>query len=181
METTYFDRIRISSKEPYGRIFSNLPIDSLKAECKSFSLHRLKYKRSAFKTSLHLTAPTQICLEILHRYEDLLWPYCISYIELAEDTPCKTPTEAINKTEKMQETLLKKYSGGNIFDGLETDKLKKGKYPDATTLYTTTKCFSHVLYPAPSKIDGGPCKHREWRIFGAGLIQKKTRLAFFSR
>ena len=195
------DRIRIISQAPINILSKELPSNSFNKWCRryfvDFGSEAAKLK--GFPSKIEVIAPKRKFFELLLRCEALLqYGYSISYIETARDLLCASKNETISLAEEIFKHLRKKYTyrhflyddlkrvtydGSNEHDDkcTKTNRAKRKKYtPDMysdRTAYWGNKRFQLVVYPRISKIVERPCVHKEWKIQGSQIIERKMRIA----
>jgi hypothetical protein len=174
-----FDQIILYSNQHFTQIRNSLPVEILKAESYKFDIESFRTKKkSKYQSAITFSAPTDAFLDTLNQHEECFWPYCVGKVEFAKDTPYETKQEAVNAVDETLKTIRKKYSAGSIFDGFESKLLpyekRVDKYLDVDSGRSDGEKFYYDVYARPSKTNGKPLYHFEWRILGAGLIAKRT-------
>ena len=117
----------------------------------------------------------------LRQHKQDIWPYTISYIEIAKDIFFNSDSEADCWVRKQLEILRKRWS----FGGFNYDQYKENEQQRANrksdnmrfgtiTGYLGSKSFKFVIYARRSKVNKQPCAHLEWRIRNSSNITKKS-------
>jgi hypothetical protein len=174
----HFDRIRINSEKSIKTLKEKLPIKELEQECHFFKIRKPHATASAMgnKSSLEIGVPSRKALELLRKHDSILSPYAITYLEITKDTFRESEKEAVSEVKNKRGSLRKLWS--NSYFVWDPDKrsnidLKKG-------LYITPKIscggrdVQYALYARPSKLNGKPCVHGEWRLNKPSNIKRFT-------
>jgi hypothetical protein len=175
----YFDQIRINSKRKLENVSQILKDNGFKIAGASDVA-----RRYGFETSIEMVIPSKETFSHLKQHEQAIWPYNISYLEVAKDIFFDSDSEADSWVGKRLETMRKRWSfGGFIYDQFkENDKQRAKRKFDAVRFGTRTgyfgsKDFKFVIYARRSKVNKQPCAHLEWRILHSSNIRKRTRIA----
>lgn len=179
-----FDMIRINSMRSPEELKKILPVDDLKDFATSFKIDNayFKAKKAGHKTRIDIVNPLNVGLELLLHFEYALYPYAITYLEIAkndlyqESDPNGSRHFPIGDhfVGEVWATLYKKWNT-NHFDYRQErfDPKKRDPSMGSITLYYG-KLFELVVYPRLSKTTGTPCIHSEWRCKSSSEVLKKT-------
>ena len=178
----YYDKIRINTDLAVRDLRKLFPPKWLREETHSWSFGRASEaaRNWGFKSRIELVAPTRNCIISLSKALNSK-KVKISYLELAKDVFFKTKREAEVEAYNAIKTLRKKYTTNhfiydqNFRDDVTPTVTDRGLF-SMLTGYFGSRNFKYAIYPRYSKINMSACVHTEWRISGASLIAKKTRI-----
>jgi hypothetical protein len=174
----HFDRIRINSEKSIKTLEEKLPIKELEKECRSFMIKKpyAIAKMQGKKARLEIIVASRKALELLHKYDSLLSPYAITYLEITKDAFRESEKEAVSEV-KSQRGILRKLWSNSYFiyePEKKEDYIPKDNFYNTPTIYCGGRDVQYVLYARPSKLNGKPYVHGEWKLKGPSVIKKET-------
>jgi len=177
----HFDKIRVNSQKDLDFILDVLPVKEIRRECYSLKIRKPHKKASTIgnRVSLEIVAPSKKALELLRINQWKLRPYYITYLEVTKDTFRESEDQAVSEVKEDRGKLRKRWANSYfVFDPnkQENPKLKKGLYITPTISCGGNTC-KYVLYARPSKVNGKPCVHGEWRLQGPSVIKRATGIS----
>ena len=172
----HFDKITINSEEEVKKVSHILTDNGLSISAASYAAQQWGYK-----SRIDLVAPSMETLAHLRQHKQDIWPYTISYIEIAKDIFFNSDSEADSWVRKQLEILRKRWSfGGFNYDQYKENEQQRAKRKiddmrfGTITGYRGSQSFQFVIYARKSKINGQPCAHLEWCIHNSSNIREKT-------
>ncbi len=181
-----YDKISIIFKKDRATLQGSISEDvwaELERNCVRLLWVRPSPKALHFKfySKIDIVSPNRTFLETLSMVEYALWPYKISYLELAVDLQTDTRAASLEMFDFLLKHTIRKYSRHHtVFEG-EGPLYEKGISSDCT-LYSNmrSKTCRMAIYeraPKSAHLQGtikktGP--RLEWRLIGASSIKKKT-------
>jgi hypothetical protein len=100
-------------------------------------------------------------------------------LEITKDTFRESEEQAVSEVKGKRGKLRKRWANSHFI--YEPDKkanleFKKGLYI-TPTIYCGGNNSKYVLYARPSKLNGKPCFHEEWRLKGPSTIKRATGIS----
>jgi hypothetical protein len=177
----HFDRIRIVSQRSVKTLKEKLPIKELEQECRSFKIGKpyTEAGNLGMKVRLEIFVPSRKALELLHKYDSIFFPYAITYLEITKDAFRESEEQAVSEVKGERGRLRKRWSNSYyIYDPNKIhDYVPNDGYYETPTIYLGGKNVQYVLYARPSKLNGKPCTHGEWRLKAPSTIKRVARIS----
>lgn len=181
-----YDKVSVIFKKDMEMLLGSIPDGvwhELKRNCVRLQWVRPSPKALHFKfySKIDIVAPNRAFLETLSMVEYALWPYKISYLELAVDLQTDTRAESLEMFDFLLKHTIRKYSRHHtVFEG-DGPLYEKGISSDCT-LYSNmrSKTCRMAIYEREPKsarllgVSGKMSPRLEWRLIGASSIKKKT-------
>jgi hypothetical protein len=177
----HFDRIRINSEKSIKTLEKKLPIKELEQECRSFKIGKpyTEDGNLGMKVRLEIFVPSRKALELLQKHDSILFPYAITSLEITKDSFRESEEQAVSEVKGERGKLRKLWANGHfVFDPNKIhDYVPKDGYYETPTIYLGGKNVQYVLYARPSKLNGKPCVHGEWKLESPSSIKKTTGIS----
>jgi hypothetical protein len=177
----WYDKIEILSKQSKCELKKLLPIDVLERESYLFKIiwASKSAKICGYLSKIIATVPTPTLFEQLLKN---LADYKITYIEISMDIFCDSEHQAEAESLYVLQHFRKKYCRApkikdyrGSTEKMSAKAIHEGLFSQVTGYFGSNN-FKLSQYARPSKLNGIPCIHIEFRIRGH-QIKKRTEIA----